>query len=162
MQRVDRFLEDAHNENEARDVIANDGIGKAGGRYAHGVSQPGSTVARVNTIQDNEKPVYVQRSQQVYRTGMNNLPMQDAKVERHANRFSQNGRSTEPGHVGEGKGGFTSQTYEHTFAPKNQERASELIRSLADKQAEREAALRRQSNIKSAKKLIDLANAPRN
>lgn len=154
LRRVERFLDDAHKENRARDVIANDGVSDQHDTWTPGSGSVATFVSKI----ENEVPTYRSSSHQTYRTGPNNYPTGSAKVERTSQRLSRAGKSTESGAPSGGKGHFQTHSYEHTFTPANQERADQLIRSLADKQGEKSAAARRAGNIRSAQQYITRIN----
>jgi predicted oxidoreductase len=73
----------------------------------------------------------------------------------------ENGRAVKINQKPSSPQAWAEVTGEHVFAPEHQAKAKELIQTLADKQGEREAEQKRMRNIKTAQRVIDTANSPK-
>jgi len=140
LNRVNSIMSEAQGENEAREVV------KAGGRsggllYGGGTYRLGSRDAAMNTDSVTRRSKWLAENVSTYQI--------------------ENGRAVKINQKPSSPQAWAEVTGEHVFAPEHQAKAKELIQTLADKQGEREAEQKRMRNIKTAQRVIDTANSPK-
>ena len=154
LHRVDKMFREAHEENYANDVVASGGVDRARTGEYKGVSEAGIYEPGARTIASPDDSITGQKPRLVGAEWTNGVT--------HASRYGidHGGNAYHDSNPIDEFATYENTT-KHTFKPEHQAKARELVRSLADKQGERAAVRKRESNLSDAQAHIKAANTPK-